>query len=315
MILYCKNTIVYDVDRNKVYNIGLLPGYLKNVEVSPSAFDKWMKMRYSSQNNAFARELLGHSFGQGGREVVNEKTHALSLSDCYWVKSENENLDFYEISPYYVDFWKGEGDYNGLSIPTLYTSGDNDKKWINSNTLLKYGEHLKKELDVLSICVLLGIKCSGITLDRISNKGLLVFNFTNTDVMYESVEMSGLLSTDNGYTGLDIVDLFQDDGFKMLLLDALVGNIDRHLGSFGFLRSADTGKYIGMAPLYNFDHSFEAVDDVNTNISDLLWVMEQYPEYRYICVSICLTMINMKISNKLLDTAKKRAETILFMLT
>lgn len=38
----------------------------------------------------------------------------------------------------------------------------------------------------------------------------------------------------------------------MLLFDEFIKNGDRHLGNFGFLRSTETGKFLGMAPL--FDH-------------------------------------------------------------
>jgi hypothetical protein len=82
-------------------------------------------------------------------------------------------------------------------------------------------------------------------------------------VMFESAEASGRLDPD-GFTVDDIFRLFGEQGFDMLFLDALVGNGDRHAGNFGFLRSANSGEYLGMAPLFDFDHAYESrnMDDI-----------------------------------------------------
>ena len=65
----------------------------------------------------------------------------------------------------------------------------------------------------------------------------------------------------------------------MLAFDAIAGNTDRHLENFGFLRSPDSGEYIGMAPLYDFDHVMDAsgTDDY------LLKQLPYHPEIIRIC--------------------------------
>lgn len=37
----------------------------------------------------------------------------------------------------------------------------------------------------------------------------------------------------------------------MIIIDAVIGNGDRHAGNFGWLRNTDTGEYVSMAPLYD----------------------------------------------------------------
>lgn len=43
---------------------------------------------------------------------------------------------------------------------------------------------------------------------------------------------------------------------RMILVDMLIGNTDRHLGNFGFLRDVRTGKLIDFAPLFDFGGAF-----------------------------------------------------------
>ena len=38
---------------------------------------------------------------------INRETGALSFSDCYWIKAEDDSICFEEISPYYKPFWDG----------------------------------------------------------------------------------------------------------------------------------------------------------------------------------------------------------------
>lgn len=42
----------------------------------------------------------------------------------------------------------------------------------------------------------------------------------------------------------------------MIAADSIIGNNDRHLGNFGFLRQAETGTIIGFAPLFDFGFAF-----------------------------------------------------------
>ncbi len=87
--------------------------------------------------------------------------------------------------------------------------------------------------------------------------------------MLEQADMSGRIDPDD-FTDNDILELFDIKGLQMLVIDAIVGNGDRHAGNFGFLRSADTGEYIGMSPLYDFDHALDSENEYDRLIKDLV---------------------------------------------
>lgn len=101
MLLMCKNVPVYDIDNEKILNTSLLPGLMQQKGSNNHIFTKWMKYRYSSGTNTMACKLKGITFGQGARMRINRETRALSFSDCYWIKAEDDSIRFEEISPYY----------------------------------------------------------------------------------------------------------------------------------------------------------------------------------------------------------------------
>jgi hypothetical protein len=78
----------------------------------------------------------------------------------------------------------------------------------------------------------------------------------------------------------------------MLAFDAVIGNSDRHLENLGFLRDANTGEYLGMAPLYDFDHALEydGLDDplitqlpkhpIIDNVCERVLAVSEHPVFR-----------------------------------
>lgn len=248
-ILYLKNRPVFDVNEQMVLDRGRCPGLLQR---NPSGFKQWMKYRYSSNTNSFARALKGVTFGQGNRVKIDAATHAFSLSDSYWV-SDDPSLGFEELSPYCADFWRGEGEYQGGAVPTLYANGFLNKCWISSREMFKAGD-LQLEVECLEIAWACGVQCAK---GRVASSGIFVENFTTAEVMLESAEMSGRIDPDD-FDESTIVREFGFSGLQMIVLDAIFGNGDRHAGNFGFLRSIESGEYLGMAPLYDFDHALDA---------------------------------------------------------
>ncbi len=290
-ILMCKNKEVYNIDTEEVYIKELLPGYmLKNP--CKETFKSWFKLRYSSNTNSIARQLKGVTFGQGNRVSINRSTYALSLSDCYWVNQECDNILFEQVSPYYVDFWKGKGYYSKGAIPTLYVGGYLNKEWIDSNTLNKYGEATLIEEECSRLCQLANIPVANV---KTINNGISVENLTNSSYMLEQADMSGRIDPDD-FTDNDILKLFGIKGLQMLVIDAIVGNGDRHAGNFGFIRNADTGEYIGMSPLYDFDHALDSTMENDRLIKDLVAITINN-ELQEEVVRICKIVLNETTNN------------------
>ncbi len=251
-VLMCKNRKVYNISEQLVLCENLLPGImLKNP--NEAGFEFWQESRYSSNTNAWAMQLIGDAFGQESRDLINSTTRELSLSDCYWITDADDDIKFKNISPYYSEFWKGIGNYEGGAIPTLYVDGFLSKKWADANTLVKRSSPL--EVECLELAERLGMNCAkGFVLNK---KNIAVYNFTNTNRMLESANVSGFIDP-NFFTEEDIIRHLGITGIDMIIIDAIVGNGDRHTGNFGFLRDADTGTYLGPAPIFDFDHALDA---------------------------------------------------------
>ncbi|MCL2512629.1 MAG: hypothetical protein FWF08_01905 [Oscillospiraceae bacterium] len=262
LFLMCKDVAVLNISGMKVFNRNLLPGLLSENQ-NETVFMDWFHKRYSERSNTASRQLRGVLFGQGNREVIDRTTHALSLSDCYWIKSDDEDVTFSEISPYYNDFWQGEGEYAGEAIPTLYVNGYLTKYWRDKDTLIKRSD--KKEILCSKIAETLGISTVEI---YEHDDGIAVKNFTSDKIMFEPAEASGRIDAES-FSNEDILRVFGERGFDMLFLDALTGNGDRHAGNFGFLRGADMGEYVGMAPLFDYDHAYDSNNDDDILIREI----------------------------------------------
>lgn len=76
------------------------------------------------------------------------------------------------------------------------------------------------------------------------------------------------------------------DYVRMIFLDTIIANPDRHTGNFGLLRDVETGKLHGLAPV--FDHNMALIargypkpakngDLLITLLNEFL---DEYPEYR-----------------------------------
>ena len=263
-------------------------------------FKEWMKFRYSSLSNSLARKLRGITFGQGNRSRMNIETGAFSLSDCYWLNYEDSMKQFEQVSPYFADFWKGIGEYEGEAIPSLYVGGALDKYWDNKGDLIKVGKGIENEVLAMQLCEACGISCNRII---IVPEGICVKNFTNPDQMLEQADASGKFDSED-FTDIDVVEVIGEKGIEMLVIDAITANIDRHASNFGFLRDANTGDYLGMAPLYDFDQILGSRNPNDALVRGVLQTIEQFPVYRQRAVRIAEIAAVMKLHPVFSERAK-----------
>ncbi|MBR1623789.1 MAG: hypothetical protein IJ675_07785, partial [Pseudobutyrivibrio sp.] len=180
-ILMCKNKQVYNIDSHDILNKALLPGSMQKSPCNDT-YRLWIKERYNSGSNTLARLLQGKAFGQGNRPKIDANTFALSLSDCYWIKNDDVEIAFEDVSPYYNDFWTGSGEYTSGSIPTLYVPGAMSKEWLDKEHLKKDGDAsaLNRELSAIEFCK----KCNVPVNDAFfQDNSLIVLNFTSPSIM------------------------------------------------------------------------------------------------------------------------------------
>ena len=310
MLLMCKNTPVYNITTDEVLNHALMPGTLA-IEPSKENFKIWSQSRYSSISNIASRRLQGSIFGQGNRQFIDRRTRSFSLSDCYWIKQEDDPVRFADCSPYLSPFWKGNALYNGESIPTLYTDGYLSKWWENSEWLIKstYNPEIGRsaeetagvEVDCCNLCKVAGVPVCDIV--RRDETHIAIRNFTSADIMLEPADTSGRIDTAD-FTLDDVLEVFGESGAKMITVDSIIGNIDRHAGNFGFLRDSNTGLYLGMAPLFDFDHGLS--NDNNSLIQNAAIALKK-SNWLNCCVEIAEIVTISEVRNEF----KHRADLLL----
>ena len=288
MILYLKNTPVYDIDNNNLLDKQRAPGILQK-HPSNETFSNWLHSRYSSNTNAFAHTTLS-------REDLDRETHIFNLSDCYWISDDNTIL-FETASPYL-------NNHKDYTIPTLYTNGYLTKRWISSTQLLKCGTNVEIEIECSRLLRLCNIPSPKVI--HYSEDAIIIENFTSKDVMFEAADVSGKLNPDD-FNEADILKLFHLKGFHMILTDAIFGNGDRHAGNFGYLRDANTGEYLSMAPLYDFDHALDAKGTTDNLLLDAIDISKSNKQYQQEAIRIS-TIIANETSN---EVFRKRASYIL----
>ena len=114
------------------------------------------------------------------------------------------------------------------------------------------------------------------------------------------------------------------DYIKMIFLDTITANPDRHTGNFGLLRDVKTGKLLGLAP--NFDNNMAMISRGYPTCkpeNDLLIILfnemlGKYPEYKQFIpevteqtVKSIIKKLNMKVKSKtVIDLVMSRYKSI-----
>ena len=201
----------------------------------------------------------------------------------------------------YVIYLNNHKDY---TVPTLYTNGCLTKCWLSSTQLLKCGSNVEIEIECSRLLRLCNIPSPKVT--YYGENAITIENFTSKDIMFEAADVSGKLNPDN-FDEADILKLFHLKGFHMILTDAIFGNGDRHAGNFGYLRDANTGEYLSIAPLFDFDHALDAKGTTDNLLFDAINISKSNEQYQQEAIRIS-TIIASETSN---EVFKKRASCIL----
>jgi len=250
-LLMCKDTAVYDIKQELVLDESLIPGCLLKGSMS---FWQWMETRYGKETNFSSRRLMQRALGHNNQEQAAYATGALSLSDCYWIKKFDEDVLFSDVTPYLNKEWDAmeptgvQDDYLWGSLSNLFVGGKTDKRWLDAQTLLKVNSF--REIEPYLLCAYLGLE--NITEAHKSDEGIILNNFTSTEVFFESMEQMGIDGENTDFRRT-AVEKFKEQAVALFVIDYLVENNDRHADDFGYLRNTAAGEYISMAPFHNFD--------------------------------------------------------------
>ena len=92
------------------------------------------------------------------------------------------------------------------------------------------------------------------------------------------------------------------DYIRMIFLDTICANPDRHTNNFGLLRDPATGEFIGFAP--NFDNNMALISrgyPSKAKTNDMLVMLfndllDEYPEYRSVIPEVTEELVRETIS-------------------
>ena len=296
--LICDDFGTHKVEIIDVFNDDtlLLPLGLK---VTNESLLSWLKRRNIPKNREFVNEILS-SLGLKANDMIGliKVGLSLSLNDDYWVVEKGFVGRFSDYNLYENDFNKavaliaytGSGLNNSIgTIAELTTHGTLRKAWRNKSEgiyLYKGGLHgfsnagLEpfSEYYAFQVAEKMGLDATPYNLEKwVGEIASICKCFCTIDKSYYPI--SSVVNVDDGLTGC--VDYYRSLGknnyekfCSMMVFDSLIYNTDRHMNNFGILRDNDSGKIIGMAPL--FDHGFSLFDEAMEKDFDNLRTLKQY---------------------------------------
>ena len=275
------NDEIFDI--HSIYNEEHLPLFLQSKKITNKVIGlkEWWKGRCIPSSRQNLDNLLNELDGIN-LKTLTIKSLGLSLSDQYWIKPESSNLKWEDVNFYKNDFSPDVGNLlfgDKLNKNIDFVSPDNTsdgwilKKWIikdNERFLLKggstpYEQEPFNEVLASKICECLDIPHIPYTLVKIKDNYFCSCKNITTENT-ELISAWNILNTQNKNKKLsafehfvnccdelkiDSKDNLKNDIGKMILLDFIIANTDRHYNNFAFLRNSNTLAWLGLAPIYD----------------------------------------------------------------
>lgn len=243
------------------------------------ALDDWWTERAIPMSRSGIREAL-ETLDVPNTEMLLVRCYGLSLSDQYWICPEGSKIVWEDVNFFQNDFSDDIGDVLfgadknahilDFSSPDNTSDGNLKKRWKiidGKRCLLKGGSNPFRqqpfnEVIATGIMERLGIPHVpyALTWDKGAPYSVCEdFITENTELIpawriYQSQKKSNSTSVYQHFVdcceALGIKDAvpFLD---RMIVLDYLIANEDRHLNNFGALRDPETLEWLGMAPIYD----------------------------------------------------------------
>ncbi len=210
-------------------------------------------------------------------------THAAGINDTFWIKNENENITWNDISLYRNQFsevvsklaFEGVGLHDELFSPTspeLSSEGSFRKCFIKEKTpgefgsdifLYKRGHELGEGLE--PYCEMIASQIAQIVSpgntvsysicslhDKLASRCNLFTNETLGYASYAKISKTNSATLQNAFEFFEGIKAEQSFR-EMLVVDALCFNQDRHQGNYGVLFDNDTLEIKRMAPIFDLN--------------------------------------------------------------
>lgn len=295
MYLMLKDTPVLQFDLDKglfhVMNRELLPLRLRYIPESDNSFPTYRKGydllisflsgRVLNLDRENAKKILNalkltQSQSPLDRAKIAISVRAVSVIDCFWLKEENEKLSWNDVNVRKVSLSEAVAHIalHGSSLtiegiphtPELTGLGAYAKAWIRENdTLLLYKKGFRgdteSKIEVMVSRLLDKLGISHVPYELTKHENDIVCScpcIANDELSIASFEDFEFYCNQVGKNAeLEIKKMDSKHFYEMLVVDYLISNADRHGQNWGVYVDNDTGKVIGLHPLFDHNNSFD----------------------------------------------------------
>ena len=249
----------------------LAPMYL----INSGNVNRWLETRAIDCHRANSR-LLKKALRLTEKDDVSTviSVHAATITDNYWIKPLDSKLTYKDVR-FDNDYFAGlalRGNYDSFNkaanskrthTPELTNTGSFEKCWRLKNGqwwMVKTADHKQQfsEIFIYELGKHLGFNMAEYVRGV---KSVMTRDFTDNG-KYNFEPAYSFMGEDEDYVA--VVNKLQDiapqaitDYIRMVFMDTITANPDRHTFNFGLLRDARTGKIISLAP--NFDNNMALI--------------------------------------------------------
>lgn len=244
--------------------------------------NRWLARRGVPESRIGLDRALRDLGGNTARDLV-QKASALSLSDAYWVRPADSSETWAHVNFFVNDFDEDQGRIlAGMAVespselsanPSFTTDGNLPKMWSidpdDTRVLLKSGSGVLRQepFNEVAACVAydLGLAFGSYVPYTLRELDYAWYSacpcmvdrhaelICARDIFYTHPLSCGTPTLDDMIRAGEALGI---EGFgksiqTQLVFDFILGNIDRHLGNFGAIRSAETLAFIGPAPVFD----------------------------------------------------------------
>ena len=289
---------VVDNDIQSIVDMKKCPLYL----IRTSDFEGWLRTRCIDLHRTNSRVLKKMLRLQNSDEIdLVLRVNAATVTDNYWCREIGSPLMYKDIdltNGYLADsallgIFKEVPEMNvNLNTPELTNIGSFEKCWKfdgDSWFMLKKADRLQgfSELFVYGLGKKLGYDMAECKNHSDDNNDICSKDFTKSIYNLEPIHSLVGDNVDCGVVANVLNKLGSDfvkDYLKIIFMDALVMNPDRHEFNLGLLRDRSTGEIVKLAP--NFDNNLSLISrgypksmltKNNVMIKDFIEIAKQYP--------------------------------------
>ena len=310
----------------KVLNSDLLPLYLKRVSDAKS----WLETRAIDSHRANSR-LLKKALRLAEKDDVSTVLHvnAATITDTYWVRAIGSDLKYEDVR-FNKDYFSNlalRGLYSSFNsaakrkdtkTPELTNIGSFEKCWKlgDGKWWIYKSANQKEQFSELFVYELgKALKMNMAHYEK-GDKCVRTLDFTDS--------AKGILKPASSFMGdeedyVEVVEKLKglcpkaiSDYIKMIFLDTITANPDRHTGNFGLMRDVKSGELLGLAP--NFDNNMALIargypiTKANNDLLITLFneLMQKYPQYKEYIPTVTETTVK-KVISKLNMKVKTQA--------